>query len=405
MPHKWIRRHVAATVGHHLRYYLLPPAAKAEARRDAAGLPSHDPGCSAVVEAALGWLCTAQDRSKTQDGGVARDYSLVNGWSSSYPETTGYIIPTFLALARADDPRDLRARARQMLDWLVRIQLPSGAFQGGKVDSRPFVPVTFNTGQILLGLVAGQQAFGTYGPSLQRAADWLVTTQDPDGCWRRFPTPFAISGEKTYETHVAWGLLEAARVFPERGYGEAALKNLRWAISKQRENGWLEDCCLSDPVSPLTHTLGYAIRGWLEGDRYCNDTEIAAAARRTADALLPLLGSDGFLAGRWNEDWSPAETWACLTGTAQIAHCWLMLYQDTRDDRYLAAASRATAYVRRTVRLNAPEGIRGGVKGCFPIDGHYGSYEYLNWAAKFLVDALVLEQETKSAIASPPRSG
>ena len=232
-----------------------------------------------------------------------------------------------------------------------------------------------------------------------------MTTQDPDGCWRRYPTPFAIPGEKTYETHVAWGLLEAARVFPNRGYGEAALKNLRWAIGKQRENGWLEDCCLSDPARPLTHTLGYALRGWVEGYRYSNDAEVASAARRTADAFLPRLGSDGFLAGRWNQDWSPAERWACLTGTAQIAHCWLLLYQDTRDTRYRDAAFRATAYVRRTVRLDAAEGIKGGVKGYFPIDGYYGAYQYLNWAAKFLIDVLVLEQETKSAATSSPQPG
>jgi hypothetical protein len=405
MPHKWIRKRVAAALRRRLRPYTLPAAAEAEARRDAAGLPAADAGCSAIIDAALDWLCSAQDRSNTQDGGVARHYSLIKGWASSYPETTGYIIPTFLALARADDPRELRARARRMLDWLVRIQLPSGAFQGGRIDSRPVVPVTFNTGQILLGLAAGQHAFGTYGAALQRAADWLVTTQDPDGCWRRYPTPFAIPGEKTYETHVSWGLLEAAKIFPHRGYGEAALKNLRWAMGKQRENGWLEDCCLSDPVIPLTHTLGYAVRGWVEGYRYSNDAQIASAARRTADALLPLLAGDGFLAGRWNEDWSPAETWSCLTGTVQIAHCWLLLYQDTREDRYRDAALRANAYVRRTVRLDAPEGVKGGLKGSFPIDGHYGAFEYLNWAAKFLIDALVLEQETRSATARSARLG
>lgn len=40
---------------------------------------------------------------------------------------------------------------------------------------------------------------------MRRAADWLVETQDADGCWRRHPTPFAEPGEKVYETHVAWG--------------------------------------------------------------------------------------------------------------------------------------------------------------------------------------------------------
>ena len=96
-----------------------------------------------------------------------------------------------------------------MADWLVSIQLPEGAFQGGRIDSRPVVPVTFNTGQVLLGLAAAHGHFGGYAEPLQRAADWLVRTQDSDGCWRLFPSPFALSGEKVYETHVAWALLEA----------------------------------------------------------------------------------------------------------------------------------------------------------------------------------------------------
>ena len=31
----------------------------------------------------------AQDYSSSEDGGVARHYGLLNGWSASYPETTG----------------------------------------------------------------------------------------------------------------------------------------------------------------------------------------------------------------------------------------------------------------------------------------------------------------------------
>ena len=50
-----------------------------------------------VLHEVIDWLCRAQDHSASADGGVARDYSLIHGWATSYPETTGYIIPTFLA--------------------------------------------------------------------------------------------------------------------------------------------------------------------------------------------------------------------------------------------------------------------------------------------------------------------
>jgi hypothetical protein len=379
---------------------LLPAAAKAEMRRDRGGLPSDDAGSRRVLEALMRWLSLAQDRSASADGGVARDYSLVNGWATSYPETTGYIVNTFLDYAHRSGQPVFRERARRMADWLVSIQLADGGFQGGKIDSKPVVPVTFNTGQILLGLAAAEVHLGGYREPMCRAADWLVRTQDPDGCWRKHPTPFAAAGEKEYETHVAWGLFEAARIEPDRGYGEAGLANVRWALSSQSSNGWLARCCLDDPSQPLTHTLGYALRGVLEGYRFSADTELLEAARRTADGLLGALRAGGYLPGRLRSDWSASVDWVCLTGAAQVATCWMLLFQCTQDTRYRDAAYAANQYVRRSVRSTGPIETLGGVKGSFPVDGDYGRFEYLNWAAKFLADSLMLEMDIRNAEAA-----
>src|SRR5919198_4213262 len=79
----------------------IPPCAKHEHTADRAGLSANDPGITHSVEEAIGWLCRAQDNSASNDGGVARHFSLVDGWAPSYPETTGYIIPTVLAYSRA----------------------------------------------------------------------------------------------------------------------------------------------------------------------------------------------------------------------------------------------------------------------------------------------------------------
>ena len=49
----------------------------------------------------------------------ARHYCLVTGWGTSYPETTGYIIPTLIREARLSGDHSLLERARRMLDWLV----------------------------------------------------------------------------------------------------------------------------------------------------------------------------------------------------------------------------------------------------------------------------------------------
>ena len=136
-------------------YLQLPSQAKEELRKDRAGLPPNDPGPETAVKLGISWLRRAQDNSRYKDGGVARHYSLIDGWSASYPETTGYIVPTLLDHARENNDSASLESAKRMLDWLVSIQLSDGGFQGGLIDSTPVVPVTFNTGQILIGLAAG----------------------------------------------------------------------------------------------------------------------------------------------------------------------------------------------------------------------------------------------------------
>jgi hypothetical protein len=366
-------------------------------RRDRREGLGDDPGIAWAVEEGLRWLGRAQDGSATSDGGVARHYGLKGGWGASYPETTGYIIPTMLHHARVRGDQLLRARARRMLDWLVSIQLPGGGFQGGMVNQTPVVPVTFNTGQILMGLAAGASEFGApYRAAMCAAADWLVKTQDPDGCWRRHPTPFAGPGEKAYETHVSWGLLEAERVEPERGYGEAALRNTRWALTHQHANGWFDRCCLGNPVQPLTHTIGYVLRGLVEVYRFSGDPSLLSAARRTADGLLTAVRADGMLPGKLDANWSATVSWSCLTGNVQIAHSLLYLYETTGHKPYRSRAYELNGAVRRTLRVDDPPETRGAVKGSFPVDGDYGRFEYPNWATKFAIDSFTLEQDVRS---------
>jgi hypothetical protein len=302
-----------------------------------------------------------------------------------------------LAHAQLRNDGLLRERARRMLDWLVSIQLSAGGFQGGMVNQTPVIPVTFNTGQILMGLAAGVSEFGSvYRGPMVAAADWLVETQDADGCWSRYPTPFADRGGKAYKTHVSWGLIEAERLEPGRGYAEAALRNVRWALTHQRSNGWFDRCCLDDSTQPLTHTIGYVLRGLLEVERFYDDSSLLAAARRTADGLLMAIRYDGTLPGRLNSGWRGSVSWSCLTGNVQIAHSLLILHDRIGHKPYRDAAYGLNRAVRRTLRMDDPDETRGAVKGSFPIDGDYGKFEYPNWATKFAIDSYTAEQQIRA---------
>jgi hypothetical protein len=89
----------------------LPPDAKAEKKTDRRRELQSDGGAERCLRASLDWLAAAQDLSASADGASARHYSLVSGWGKSYPETTGYIAPTWLT-ARA---RAYRSRCRGAL--------------------------------------------------------------------------------------------------------------------------------------------------------------------------------------------------------------------------------------------------------------------------------------------------
>ena len=95
-------------------------------------------------EATYRWICAAQDASP--DDGVAASYNLVGGWASSYPETTGYTIPSFLAYGKVVDEPDAKDRALRMADWEIEVQLPTGAVRSGQIGGK-VGPAVFNTGR------------------------------------------------------------------------------------------------------------------------------------------------------------------------------------------------------------------------------------------------------------------
>ena len=190
------------------------------------------------LQAAIDWLCHAQDmRSGWHDeGGVAAGWSFEDGWLPSYPETTGYIIETFIAAAELLDLPDLKARAQRMIDWELSIQNSDGSFPGhfGETGSRP---VIFNTGQIMHGMVAGYVEFGRNEclDAAVKAGRWMVACQDEDGCWRRNEHNGI---PHTYNTRATWALLRTGLISREARLVDGAKRNLDWALSQQTESGW-----------------------------------------------------------------------------------------------------------------------------------------------------------------------
>jgi uncharacterized protein YyaL (SSP411 family) len=268
---------------------------------------------------------------------------------------------------------------------------------GGRVDARPITPAVFNTGMVLLGWAAllertKQDRFRHAG---RRAADWLVEVQEPDGSWRKGNSQFAKGDATVYNAKAAWGLGAFGKACGDDRYLAAAVRNAEFAVTRQAENGWFADCCLTDPAKPLLHTLAYTMQGVLEVGLLEERPDLVAAARKTADALIGAMDAEGFLPGRFRPDWSGAVSWCCLTGSAQTSIVWSRFHNLTGEDRYRKAAARVNRYLMARHDLtSADPAIRGGVPGSWPVWGDYGRFLILNWATKFLVDALMGELES-----------
>ncbi len=345
------------------------------------------------LKATMDWLSRAQDA--TADDGVAAAFDVVaNTWYPSYPETTGYIIPTFFDYAVYTGDDSYRARAMRMADWLLSLQLESGAFPGPPWLEPKGKPVVFDTGQIIHGLVRVFEETGEirFLDAAHRAGDWLVKIQEEDGSWRKFDMEHA----HTYNARSDWAMLRIHEVDPLSHYHVAVLKNLDWVLSQQTPDGWFHNASFEPDEDPLTHTLAYTIEGLMEAGKLLNDQRIIEAARLSADILRTRQIQDGFLRGKYRLDWGSEVNWSCLTGNAQMALIWLKFYEITNDAGYLQAATAANHHLKQVQsRFSRSPGIRGGVAGSYPIYGEYGHYLYINWAAKFFADSLMLEEQLR----------
>ena len=381
---------------HHYASYLNYDLAKIymAARNDTGGDPL------AHLDAAAKWICRAQDVSG--DGGVSRSYSLVynpyfksRGWVSSYPETTGYIIPTMFDYAYLTKRKDIIERAIRMADWECAVQMENGAVQGGTIQDIP-TPAIFNTGQVIFGWVRAFQETKEmkYLKSALKAGKYLVAQQDDDGSWRRNLSSYASSGMKfyTYNTRTAWALLLLSTISNDDSYKKAAVRNIEFALSQQLDSGWFKSNSFHEDSQPALHTIAYCIRGILESSVLLSNQTFFNCAKKASDALTKLQRSDGSLSGRFDQRWEPTVSWSCLTGDAQIAIIWGRLYQLTGDPIYLECMRKANRYLKsiQLLKTNNPD-LYGGISGSAPLDGDYGRFELLNWAVKFFMDALMLE--------------
>jgi hypothetical protein len=371
---------------------LLAKMASDEARRTFASHHLYSYTTTSVptalaVQSVVDWILHAQ----CSDGGIPAYYSFLTGYSAPYPEVTGYIIPTLYDFAEATANASAARAAERATDWLLELQMPSGAFPGGLHNGGQAEPSIFNTGQILQGLVRASMERKN-AAILERAAvagDWLTKAQSVDGAWSGAG---AYQGSAhTYYSMVSWALAQLAGETGEARYLKTASKNIEWVLKHARAGGWIDGINLHGHAIYL-HFIAYVIQGILECGILLQRDDAIAAAAKAAWVLLRKFETHKRLLGTYEPDFRPGLRFACLTGNAQMCGVWLRLFQVSGDLRYLNAALKMNEMLKQSLRLKGVREIAGGVAGSQPIWGAYQPMRLISWGGKFLADSLLLEQ-------------
>ena len=345
-----------------------------------------------ALDKAVQWLLHSQ--VSMLDDGIG-SYNLLNKWSSSYVETTGYIIPSILSYGIHSNNNAIINKAILAADWLIRVQRDSGGWQGECIaDNRP--EIVFNTGQVIRGLLSVYKYTNDskYLNSAIKASDWLCEIQDSEGFWKK--NAF-MNIPRVYDSYVDTPLLMMYEITGKEIYKEKAIKNLYWIIEKkQLQNGWFVDCdnTIKGNDKPILHTISYTIDGLLDCGIMLEDQKLIDAAIKSADKLFEIFNKNKYLKGRFDANWTGSE-YIITTGCAQIAIVWMKLYKLTKNIQYLNAAMKMNDLLIFIQDRKIKEKINtdGAMPGSFPIWGKYEPFNFPNWATKYFVDSLVLEKE------------
>jgi hypothetical protein len=331
------------------------------------------------LRAGYDWI----ERSRSpRTGGARAYYTPLRGWSRTYPEGTGCLLPTVLGTGSLLHEDDAVRRARGFGDFLLDIQNTEGGWHAGTWPPRKgAAPSVLATAQIQRGLCALHRHTGEdlWLEAALRSARWLAKTVGDDF-------------ETAYHTQLAWSLLEVWTLADDPSLRGAAIRILDGIRSRRTLFGAFTGWGFGGSNSAFTHTIGATLRGFVESARILDGWErygrpvLVALRRLTEDALA----TNGRLPGAYDTDWHSNRRYTCLSGNAQIALCLLAAYEVHRNERFPQAARKLIEAICRHQRCDhAIQSLRGAVPGSHPLWGRYMRGRYPSWCVKYLCDAIV----------------
>lgn len=354
-----------------------------------------DTGKEQCLHHAAKWLIRAQEQGATNGCGT---YYFNTGWTSDYPETTGYIIPSLLRYATYEKAQwsiEAEKAALQAGEWLLAVQREDGGWPGGYVEqNRP--SVVFNSGQILRGMLAlyEHNKDPRWKEAALRCIEWIWAQLDEHG---RFSQNDYMGAIRVYGTYVVAPILDWLPHFPENrdSWNALATRHLSWVCTQQNEVGWFANCDNTQHKNdkPIIHTIAYTIDGMWNAGLALNNEDFKASALLPARVLATDFLTRGILSGRYTANWSGVEAFI-PTGGAQLAIVWHSMYVHTGAAIWKEAYEKMNTLLCVIARRGARQSkdSLGALQGSFPMWGRYEPFGLPNWATKYFLDTLLNER-------------
>jgi hypothetical protein len=177
-----------------------------------------------------------------------------------------------------------------------------------------------------------------------------------------------------------------------REYVERSSAELNAITEHIQKYGFYKDCCkIVNEKEKLTHFLFYTIEGLLcYAIEFNNESLFNSLKDFVMKINLNFRYNNNFLPLALNENLDVSFSSTCVTGNAQLALINFIFYEKTNENIFLYYYDEIINQIKYTIDTHTNnKGVYGGIPSCFPFNKEYLNYCYINWGAKFFLDALI----------------
>lgn len=336
----------------------------------------------------------------TPDHGISRGFSLHNknyiksnqfGWQPSYPEVTGYLIPSLIESNEILKDQEIENIINQTSFWVLQISNNPEMCGGNIIETK--TSSVFDIGQILKGLLAYYDSFKNEKFLKQsiKLGDYLLSIEkNNSGSWDSKYIPKSVENKSNdaHHIYITQGLYQLTEITRDKRYYDLAERVVKYTLKYQNNLGQFTNSDFVSSKESLTHNLGYVIEGLIDSYYFHNAEFKLKALEFFCSNLTKLVSDDGFIPGKISYDWKSTKKYSCLTGSAQIAISFIKLYKLNKNPDLLKKALKIFVYLKEK-QNNYDENFGGGIGaiwGSWPIDGGYQKNQSISWSLKYFID-------------------